>query len=251
MPRNEPELEHSHHPDAIRARLAEDKHRGYLPDAILGGIDGCITTLALVASVAGAGLPGMVAFVLGVASLIADALSMAVSNYQAVKSTEEARHRLRQQEQRHVAADPHGEREEIRAIFEAKGFDGEALEHIVETITRDHQLWVNTMLMEEHGLSLHGPSAITSGLTTFTAFVLVGFVPLAPFLIPFLTGGEYFIASAVCTALALFGIGYAKGVILDMSRLRAGLETLLLGGAASVAAYLVGRVLEPMLVQAF
>lgn len=102
------DLEHSHDPADIRERLAGDKHRSYLPDAILGGIDGCITTLALVASVAGAGLPGMVAFVLGLASLIADALSMAVSNYQAVKSTDEARHRLREQEHHHVAVDPEG-----------------------------------------------------------------------------------------------------------------------------------------------
>lgn len=245
------DLEHSHDPTDIRERLAGDKHRSYLPDAILGGIDGCITTLALVASVAGAGLPGMVAFVLGAASLIADALSMAVSNYQAVKSTDEARHRLREQEHRHVALDPEGEREEIRAIFEAKGFDGDALEHIVETITRDQRLWVETMLMEEHGLALHGPSALVSGLTTFAAFVVIGFVPLAPFLVPFLAGGEYFLMSAVVTALALFGIGYAKGVILDMSRWRAGLETLLLGGGAALAAFLVGALLEPLLLQAF
>ncbi len=241
------DLEHSHDPQAIRTRLAAGNRPSYLPDAILGGIDGCITTLAVVASVAGAGLPGVVAFVLGVASLIADAFSMGVSNYQAVKSSEDERRRLREQEKRHVAVDPRGEREEIRAIFEAKGFSGTTLDNIVDTITSDRRLWVDTMLMEEHGLSLAGPSAGKAGLATFTTFVVVGFIPLLPFLIPVLTGGEYFVASAAVTALALFGIGYAKGVILDTGRWRAGLETLLMGGGAAIVAFLVGTVLEPML----
>ena len=146
-----------------------------------------------------------------------------------------------------MSVDPRGEREEIRAIFEAKGFQGEALDNIVETITSDHRLWVDTMLMEEHGLALTGPSAGKAGLATFTTFVLVGFIPLLPFLVPVFTGGEYFVASALVTAFALFGIGYVKGVILALSRWRAGMETLLMGGGAALVAFLVGTVLEPML----
>jgi len=114
-------LEHSHEPEAIRERLSQDHTPSYLRDAILGGIDGCVTTVAVIASVAGAGLPGMVAFVLGIASLIADAFSMGVSNYQAVKSDDDARDRLRDQEARHIELDPGGEREEIRQIFKQKG----------------------------------------------------------------------------------------------------------------------------------
>ncbi|MCK8515842.1 VIT1/CCC1 transporter family protein [Methylonatrum kenyense] len=242
-----PELNHSHDPVAIRRRLAEGNRPSYLPDAILGGIDGCITTLAVVASVAGAGLPGVVAFVLGVASLIADAFSMGVSNYQAVKASDDERRRLRAQEIHHVAVDPDGEQEEIRAIFEAKGFRGGALENIVETITSDRRLWVDTMLMEEYGVALTGPSASKAGLATFATFMAVGSIPLLPFLVPVFTGAEYFVASAIITAMALFGIGYAKGVILSMKRWRAGFETLLMGGGAAIVAFLIGTVLEPML----
>ena len=121
-------LEHSHRPLDIRRRLAADHRPSYLPAAILGGIDGCVTTIAVIASVAGAGLPGIVAFVLGAANMVADGFSMAVSNYQAVKSEGDARDRLRRQEERHIDQMPEGERDEIRAIFEAKGFDGEALD---------------------------------------------------------------------------------------------------------------------------
>ncbi|EWG99166.1 membrane protein [Halomonas sp. BC04] len=231
----------------MRKRLRDGHGSSYLRDAILGGIDGCVTTIAVVASVAGAGLPGMIAFVLGVASLVADALSMGVSNYQAVKSDEEARERLRRQEEKHVDIVPDGEREEIREIFRAKGFSSDALETIVETICADRKLWVDTMIKEEYGLALDGPTAWKAGCATFSVFMGVGALPLLPFLVPYLSGAEYFVASGVVTALALFGIGWIKGWVLDTRRFQAGLETLLMGGGAAAVAFLFGFFLEPML----
>jgi vacuolar iron transporter family protein len=241
------QLEHSHQPEDIRHRLQRDHQPSYLRDAILGGIDGCVTTIAVVASVAGAGLPGMIAFVLGLASLVADAFSMGVSNYQAVKSDQEARERLRRQEEKHIDLDPGGEREEIREIFRAKGFTDEALEHIVKTISADRKLWVDTMVTEEYGMALHGPSALKAGGATFAVFIGVGALPLLPFLVPFFSGVEYFLASGVVTALALFSIGWIKGVVLDTRRFRAGMETLLMGSSAAAVAFLFGFFLEPML----
>ena len=241
------DLEHSHDRRAIRARLARKPSTSYLRDSILGGIDGCVTTVAVIASVAGAGLPGMIAFVLGLASLVADGFSMGVSNYQAVKSDDDARKRLRAQEHRHIDVTPDGEREEVREIFRQKGFRGSTLETIVDTITADRRLWVDTMLQEEHGLALHGPSPLKAGLATFVVFIMVGGLPLFPFLLPWLDGDGYFMVSAMVAAGALFAIGWVKGVVLGMPRLRAGLETLLMGGGAAAAAFLFGVFLEPML----
>jgi len=241
------ESEHSHEPSAIRRRLAAKHRPSYLADAILGGIDGCVTTMAVVASVAGAGLPAAIAFVLGLASLVADAFSMGVSNYQAVKSEHDARERVRRQEERHVEHFPEGEREEVRAIYENKGFEGETLERAVETITQDRRHWVDMMIQEEHGLPLYGPSPTVAGIATFLVFILVGSLPLIPFLVPVLTGPELFLASGAVAAAALFGIGFVKGVILDMPRLRAGGETLLMGGGAAVIAFLFGYFLEPLI----
>ena len=240
-------LEHSHAPEAIRRRLALEHRPSYLRDAILGGIDGCVTTVAVVASVFGAGLPGMVAFVLGMASLVADAFSMAVSNYQAVKSDHDNREQLREQEARHIDEEPEGEREEIRQIFRHKGFDGETLERIVSTITSNRELWIDTMVQEEYGHSLNGPVPWRAGLATFLMFVIVGLVPLLPFLIPVLAGNEVFLASAVAALLALFAVGWVKGMVLGMSRFKAGAETLLMGGGAALVAFLFGIFLEPML----
>ena len=240
-------MEHSHEPSAIRRRLAAKHRPSYLADSILGGIDGCVTTMAVVASVAGAGLPAAIAFVLGVASLVADAFSMGVSNYQAVKSEHDARERVRRQEERHIDETPEGERDEVRAIYENKGFEGETLERAVEATTRDRRHWVNTMIQEEHGLPLHGPSPARAGIATFLVFILIGSLPLLPFLIPVLAGPGLFVASGAVAAAALFGIGFVKGIILDMPRLRAGGETLLMGGGAAVIAFLFGYFLEPMI----
>lgn len=241
------ELEHSHSPEAIKKRLDLEHRPSYLRDAILGGIDGCVTTFAVVASVAGAGLPGLIALALGIASLIADGFSMGVSNYQAVKSEQDTVKRIRHTENRHIEQAPEGEREEIRQIFARKGFSGETLEQIVAQISKDKALWVETMLREEHGLDLRGANPICSALWTFFAFLTVGFVPLIPFLLPSIGMNIAFAASVAMTAVTFFCIGFIKGLIIGEKRWRSGVETLLMGGGAALIAYWVGGLFEPLL----
>lgn len=243
------ELEHSHRPEDIQARLAEGRRPSYLRDAILGGIDGCVTTFAVVASVAGAGLPALVAFGLGLASLIADGFSMGVSNYQGVKSDRDAVAKARETENLHIRHAPDGEREEIRQIFAQKGFEGDVLEEIVETISSDESLWVDTMLREEHGLEVEGVHPLRAGLWTFGAFVIVGAVPLLPFMLPALGISLAFAISSVLTASAFFGIGFVKGMIVGGGRWRSGFETLIMGGSAALIAYFVGGIFEPMMTE--
>lgn len=75
-----------------------------------------------------------------------------------------------------------GEREEIRQIFHGKGFEGDVLETIVSTISEDKNLWVDTMLTEEHGIHKNSQIHGSAG-ATFFAFILVGEMPLLPFLV--------------------------------------------------------------------
>lgn len=233
-------LEAEHRPEAVKRRLAEARRPSYLGDAVLGGIDGCVTTFAVVAGAVGGGFSGLVVIVLGFANLLADGFSMAVSNYQGTKSQRERVEEARRSEESQISALPAGEREEIRQIFAAKGFSGETLERIVETITNDERLWVDTMLTEELGLEVEGPDPLRAALATFAAFLVVGIVPLVPFVIPNLALDTRFLASAVATGCAFFGVGAAKGLVLNRSALRAGIETLLTGGGAALLAYLVG-----------
>jgi len=233
------DLEAEHHPDAIRHRLERRGNHSYLGDAVLGAIDGCVTTFAVVAGAAGGGFSAGVAVVLGFSSLLADGFSMAVSNYQGTRSQLELVDKARRSEERHIDQVPEGEREEIRQIFARKGFKGEVLEEIVETITQDRKLWVDTMLTEELELPLDGPGPLRAALTTFGAFLAVGLIPLLPFLIRGLSLSQMLVISAVATAAAFFGIGMFKGRVVHRPLFTSGLSTLVTGSCAAALAYFV------------
>lgn len=238
------DLQTDHRPDAVHRRLTSQQNPSYLGDAVLGGIDGCVTTFAIVAGAVGGGLSVAVILILGVANLLADGFSMAVGNYQSSKSRRELIEKVRRMEQRHIRLVPDGEREEIRQIYRAKGFEGQVLEHIVETISSDEELWINTMLVEEHGLQLQTPNPGRAALVTFGAFCAVGLIPLLPYLVSELEASVLFYVSAAATAGAFFLIGLAKGFQLEQSVIRGGLETLAMGGAAASLAYAVGAVIR-------
>ena len=234
-------LSAEHHPDRIRERLAQPEEHSYLGDAILGGIDGGVTTFAVVSGAMGGGFSHLVIVVLGFANLLADGFSMAVSNYLGTKSERENAEEVRRTEQRHIEEHPEGEREEVRQIFAAKGFDGKILDEIVATISEDRRTWIDTMMREEHGMRLVTPTPWRAAVATLVAFILVGLVPLVPFLWPGIAMTSAFIASAIATAVAFLGVGLVKGKVLHRSPVRSGLETLLMGSGAAIVAYFVGH----------
>ena len=208
---------------------------------MLGAIDGCVTTFAVVAGASGAALPGAVVLILGFANLVADGFSMAVSNYQGTKTERESLQRAAREEEEHIRLVPEGEREEIRQIFAAKGFGGETLERIVEVISQRRDVWVDTMLTEERGLSRKGADPLRAAAATFAAFAMAGLVPLLPFLFSWKTAFE---TSAGITALVFFAIGIARGLILKRPALRSGLGTLAMGGAAAALAFTIAFLLR-------
>lgn len=117
------ELTREHHSELIRQRLQQAPKSQNVSDAVLGGIDGCVTTFAVVSGVVGAGLPSSIAVILGFANLLADGFSMAVSNYESHRSKQEFIESVKRSEERHIDLVPEGEREEIRQIFRGKGFE--------------------------------------------------------------------------------------------------------------------------------
>ncbi len=238
-------LQKEHTPTRIRQRLAEGPRQSFLKDFIYGAIDGAVTTFAIVAGVAGAGLSAGVVIVLGVANLVADGFSMAVSNYLGSRAEAQEGQKARQEEELHIKLYPEGEREEIRQIFAAKGFEGDELEHVVDVITSDPKRWVDTMIREEIGLTLSTPPAWKAGLVTFGAFALVGSIPLLPYLLNAIAdaGLRAFPLSAILTAIAFFSVGALKSRFVHQNWLVAGAETLGIGGAAAGIAYGIGALL--------
>lgn len=221
----------------IRERLSMGPKRQNISDAVLGGIDGCITTFAVVSGSVGAGFPSSVAVILGFANLFADGFSMAVSNYESCKTEQDHFESIKQLEEKHIDEIPEGEREEIRQIFEAKGFDGEFLEKIVDTITADKQIWLEIMLMEEHGLGKTTQNPTVSAGVTFLAFVAVGAIPLLPYTTSSLEMGQQFLISSFLAATVFILIGMLKSLAFGQPVLRSGIRTLLTGGAAAALAY--------------
>ncbi|MGJ8655688.1 MAG: VIT1/CCC1 transporter family protein [Akkermansiaceae bacterium] len=238
-----------HTPEAIRKRLKEGMGNDYLKDSILGAIDGAVTTFAVVSSVAGAGLSSSLVIVLGIANMLADGFSMAAGNFSGTRAENQSARKFRREEEEEIENHPEGEREEIRQIFKSKGFKGDTLEQVVDTITSDKKRWVDTMIQEEHGLPLHPPSAIKSGLTTLIAFLTIGTIPLLAYFLDAAFGifsGSAFPAACVLTGISFFAIGAFKSKYTDQHWLSGGLETLLIGTIAAAMAYLIGFLLRPL-----
>ena len=238
-------LQSDHTTEAIAQRLAASKSHSYVGDFVLGAVDGAVTTVAIVAGSAGAGLSNGIVLVLGLANVLADGFSMAAGNFLRARADQQELQRFRRLEETHIERIPEGEREEIRQIFKGKGFDGEILERVVQVITEDRQQWVNTMLTEEWGLQLRPPSPWRAALATMAAFVLAGLVPLAPLLILFdRQANESFAVSAILTGATFFAIGIVRGRVADQRPLASGLETFFIGGSAAFVAFLVGWLLQ-------
>ena len=237
----------AHTPDRVKQRLEDGAPQSYLKDMVYGGIDGTITTFAVVSGVVGAELAVGIVVILGLANLFADGFSMAVSNFLGTKAEQQFLHMMRKEEENEIQLIPEGEREEIRQIYAAKGFERELLEQVVDVITSNEQIWVDTMLLEEHGLLLVGPEPKRAAWWTFIAFMVAGIVPVAPFIVNLLVDGGIsapFLWSSIATAATFFAIGVFKARVVGGSTVKAGIETVVVGGIAAVLAYGVGWLLR-------
>lgn len=232
-----PELEHLHTPDDIKARLAKGYSVSYLREWVYGGIDGVVTTFAIVAGVTGANFSPTIVVILGIANLVGDGFSMAASAYSGEKTNIDNYNLMRKVEQKHIDKDPEGETEEIRQIYNAKGFKGDDLEKVVKIITDDRENWIETMLIEEYGLSPQQKLPLKTGWYTFLSFIVCGAMPLLPFIlhIPSPFGWALFLS-----CLTFFCIGGFKSLWSMHRWWKQGIETTFIGLLAAGLAFLIG-----------
>ncbi|MGP0073205.1 MAG: VIT1/CCC1 transporter family protein [Bryobacteraceae bacterium] len=231
-------MEHEHTREAIHQRLAAGPEQSYLRDWVYGGIDGTVTTFAIVAGVVGARLAPRVILILGVANLIADGFAMAASNYLATRSEREEFDHAEAVERRHIKIFPEGEREEVSEILRGLGIVGDLLDRVVAAITADRDRWVRMMLRYEYGLPASVRSPWRAAASTFSAFLACGLVPLVPFLVG--VTSAFWVASAA-TSLTFVLIGALKSRWSIQPWWQSGLMTLAIGGGAAVGAYSVGN----------
>ena len=230
-----------HSPQAIAARMAKGPRQSYLRDFVYGGIDGAVTTFAVVSGVVGANLSLRTILILGFANLIADGFSMAAGNYLGTRAEDEERRHHEAVEREEIRTVPEGEVEEVRQILASKGLSNDTLEKAVKEITADQNKWVQLMIAEEYGLPAAGRSALRAAATTFAAFIICGLVPLTPYLLPL---NDQFTAACIATAVAFFGIGSLKSLWTIVPWWKSGLGTLAVGGISATIAYAIGVFLK-------
>lgn len=240
----------AHDPRRI-ARAAEEEHGGigdqYLGDLVYGGLDGVVTTFAIVSGVAGASLGSDVILILGLANLLADGFSMASGAYLSTKSGQEYYQREFERETWEIEHFPEGERAELLELYRGRGYGEDEAEQLVGIQARQPERWVRAMMVDELGMLPDERKPLTSGAATLAAFVLAGSLPLVVFVaglfVP-IDDRTAFLVSLLLTGVALFSLGAAKVFVTQRNPVRSGLEMLAVGGLAAAVAYGVGAFLK-------
>lgn len=226
--------------------------QNYLREFVYGGIDGAVTTFAVVAGAVGANLDASIIIILGFANLLADGFSMSVGAYLSSKSENENYQKHRSIEYWEVDNIPEKEREEIVEIYKAKGFEGDLLQKVVDVIVSDRDRWVDEMMKDELNMFEESKSPFKIGLATLISFILVGFIPLMVYVYDFFneTVIDLFFWTSLFTGVAFVIIGWLKSYVNQTNVFKSVIETLALGFVAASVAYFVGDFLETIIVNA-
>ncbi|HEX5240071.1 MAG TPA: VIT1/CCC1 transporter family protein [Candidatus Limnocylindrales bacterium] len=217
----------------------EPHRRGnWLRDVILGGQDGLVNILGIILGVIAANGSTTVLIVTGIAAAITESISMGAVGYTSSVSERDFYEAERERERREVATEPEIERAEVREIYASKGFTGDLLDRVVETIVANRDRWVETMMDEELHLQPVETADILRTSVVITIATLIGhLIPLAPFFV--LDRTAALIAAFVLSAVVLFSVGAYAAISLIGDWRRSGIQMLLIGLGAALAGYLI------------
>jgi vacuolar iron transporter family protein len=213
----------------------------WIRDATLGANDGLVSVLTLIAGVAGA-TSGRIVLLAGISALVAGAISMGVGAFVSARAYRAYFVNELQREMREMRELPDVEREEVREIYRGRGFEGEALEMVVRTITSNPRVWLRVMMQEELGLSEGFGQPLGAALTVFVAFLVGGVIPVIPFM--FASGASALWTSMGLTAAALMLAGAVRTRYTGENALRAGAELVAMAAVGVGVAFAIGRVLH-------
>ena len=231
--------------DQLHYHRDNDPHRytSILADVILGGQDGLVNVLGIVLGIAAATSDSRIVIVAGLAATIAESVSMAAVAYTSTLAETAHYESEREREYRHVRMVPAVEREEIRSIYQQKGFEGELLDQIVEKITADEDIWVGVMMAEEHQLTpTSRRDALRSAIIVGAAAVVGSLLPLIPF--TFLPVKASIWISLIISSLTLFVVGFYKARTTVGHPGKSGFEMAIIGTVSALLGYLVGLLLK-------
>lgn len=231
-------MSHHHHHNHNEKHFVQSE---LVRDIVLGAADGLTVPFALAAGLAGVLSATNVVVTAGLAEIAAGTIAMGLGGYLASKSEFDHYHAEYAREEMEVEKVPEREKEEVREIFAAYGLTGTALTHVVDELAKDKKKWIDFMMRYELNLEEPDPKqARRSAVTIGGAYLAGGLIPLAPYMMFEDMDTALKISSAI-TLAALLVFGGIKGHFTGVRPVRAGLETMIVGGLAATVAFLVAK----------
>jgi VIT1/CCC1 family predicted Fe2+/Mn2+ transporter len=215
----------------------------FVRDVVIGMADGLTVPFALAAGLSGASQDTRVIVIGGLAEIAAGSIAMGLGGYLAARGDAEHYEQEREREEREVREIPEEEKAEVSRVFHAYGMTPEQSVPVVEALSQHPKAWVDFMMRFELGLEEPDPRrAVTSAATIAGAYIAGGFIPLSPY-IALSSASRGLELSAAVTLVALGIFGYIKGRFTGTQPLRSASQTVVIGGLAAAAAFVLAKLI--------
>ncbi len=212
-------------------------------DIVIGMSDGLTVPFALAAGLSGAVDNTSIILTAGLAEIAAGSIAMGLGGYLAARSDAEHYQAERGREESEVREKATVELDEVAEAFRAYGFTTEEIKPVVDAFCKRPTAWVDFMMRFELGLEKPDPRrALASAVTIAGAYIVGGFIPLAPYLA--LPARQALGGSVAVTLVALAIFGYVKGHFTGASPLRSSVQTVVIGGLAAAVAFAIARAIS-------
>jgi VIT1/CCC1 family predicted Fe2+/Mn2+ transporter len=210
-------------------------------DVVIGMSDGLTVPFALAAGISGAVDKTHLVVVAGLAEIAAGSIAMGLGGYLAAKSDAEHYESERQREWREIEEIPDEEAREVEKVFAEYGLPPSQSAPVVQALVSKPKAWVDFMMRFELGLEEPDPKrALQSAITIATSYIAGGIIPLAPYMAMHSTRAAL-PWSVVVTLIALAVFGYVKGSFTGSRPFRSATQTVVIGGLAAGAAFLLAK----------
>src|SRR6202047_1397740 len=215
----------------------------FVRDMVIGMSDGLTAPFALAAGLSGAVQDTRLIVIGGLAEIAAGSIAMGLGGYLAAKGDAEHYEQERTREYREVEEIPEQEKAEVSYVFQEYGLTAEQSKPIVEALSQRTDAWVDFMMRFELGLEPPDPKrAVTSAATIAGAYIAGGMIPLSPYIV-LSSASRGLVLSAIVTLAALGIFGYMKGRFTGTHPLRSASQTMVIGGLAAAAAFVLAKII--------
>jgi vacuolar iron transporter family protein len=213
-------------------------------DVVIGMSDGLTVPFALAAGLSGAVDNSHIVVVAGLAEIAAGSIAMGLGGYLAARSDAEHYESERLREEREVQEIPDEEALEVQNVFADYGLSHDESVPVVQALTRKPKEWVDFMMRFELGLEAPNPKrAMQSAFTIAASYICGGIIPLAPYM-TLHSARMALVWSVVVTLVALGIFGYIKGRFTGSRPGRSATQTVVIGGLAAGAAFLLAKLIS-------